>query len=158
MHVLQNQHSSPHLACQRFCMAKEGRKLWVQGPWGGGSTDWHNSPGWARAWPWETLSLDSDRCKGEENTTITQSTQYNLNLGHVHPVFSKNTIRKWCDSCVATTIYISPYILSTWFTLQSEYLKCWYLTLPRPWPSSWRGWACKDTCGLVISLVFARLG
>ena len=68
--------------------------------------DHHNPPGWASTWPWETLSLDSDRYK-EENTTITQPTQYNLNLGHVHLVFSKNTIRKACESCVTTTTLTS---------------------------------------------------
>ena len=100
MYVPPNQLSSPYLVCQRFCKTKEGRRLSARSL-GWGSMDHHNSPGWASTWPWETLSFNSDRYK-EENTTITQPTQYHLNLGHVHLVFSKNTIRKACESCVTT--------------------------------------------------------
>ena len=95
----------PHLVCQRFCKTKEGRRLSARSL-GWGSMDHHNSSGCASTWPWEILSLDSDRYK-EENTTVTQPTQYNLNLDHVHLFFSKNTIRKACESCVTTTTLTS---------------------------------------------------
>lgn len=44
--------------------------------------------------------LDSDRHQ-EENTTVTQAIQYNLNLGDFHSICSKDTIRTAYESSVA---------------------------------------------------------
>lgn len=93
--LLQNQRSPPLWLVEGFAWPRreentECRLL--------GSGNMGNSLARPMLGPGRPLDSDSHQ---EENTTVTQATQYDLNLGDFHSICSKDTIRTAYESSVA---------------------------------------------------------